>query len=597
MDVHVKNTKLRCINLQNFFKILLSITLLYSFFHIDQGKVEASEALQENKVTLILNTRQLYQNGAVFLAGAPHTVNNGVTFVSIRAIADRLGYKVSYNRNTKQYTFFNDTNRLQLAANESKYSNNGKSFIFPDRAIPYVTNGTMMVPLREISRQLGMTIVPKLSENKVELTWQTTSDQVKLEAMFATTKDTFKIGEPIEIVDQSIATGSPIKNKRWTNNEKAFFTPGPQVISLQIENQLGQISTFAKTIIISSEVMYTKPQFDALFTPVAHKFPIVREEVLNYRVIPFQTEHQPFTLVRSNSPERIVQEGIYYQDDLSGDVRFLIHHQNARPNPVKIYLLAKNNGTTPATVTLNTVGMFGPNRFVAATGKNSVANYLTSFHDKTPVETITIEPDHAELIVKDLSSRAIPTESVITMYADIYADQQLTFQVIVLDEINDLMRTYPFLHGINATRDGRHTRGTFENGNRELTVSQPIGTELSRIIIGDGSVDQYVTGVDNFSNYHETNFGNRGVFYTLHLEKVAPNTALVLNPRGGHYSGAFLVNGQLVMAPENGVLHDPNEVVVLYRTGNTEEKVTIQFIPASGSNLPINILTIPLKIY
>ncbi|RXJ02947.1 hypothetical protein DS745_05020 [Anaerobacillus alkaliphilus] len=578
-------------------KSALIVLLVVSIWSFPEGGGATAETLKENKVTLILNTRQLYHNGAVYLSGAPHVVNKGVTFISIRALADRLGYKVSYNRDTKQYTFSNETTSLQLAANEKQYRFNGKQLSFTDKTVPYTTKGTMMVPLRDVTKMFGMRVFPKLSENKVELIWYTELPKpaAKLEASFETNKVQYKIGEPIEYFDLSVAEGSKIKKVNWTNNEKAFFTSGLQTITLQIENELGHTSIASQTIFIEEEVMYTKPEYDALFTPVGEKFPIVREAVLDYLLVPFQLNHQPMKLVRSNSPERIVQEGIYYQDHLSGNIRFLIHHQNARPNPVKIYLLAKNNGNTTATVTVNNLGMFGPNRFVSATGKNSVANYLTGLQ-QYQTETITIKPDHAELIVAELSSKAIPTESVMTLYADVYADQELSFQVIVLDEENDLQRTYPFLQGINATRDGKHTRGTFENGNRELVVSQVFGTQLSRIILGDGTQDPYVTGVDNFSGYNETNFGNRGVFYTVQLERVAPNTALVLNPRGGHYAGAFLVNGQLVMAPTNGVLHDPNEVVVLHRTGQTEEKVTIQFIPASGSNLPINLLSIPLKI-
>lgn len=586
--------------MSKFLKVFLSISILLSLSPFLTGVAASTtnETMRENKVTLILNTRQLYHNGAVFLSGSPHVVQSGVTFISIRGLADRIGYKISYNPNTKQYTFSNENNSLQLAANEKQYIFNGKVLSFTDKTQPYTTKGTMMVPLREITRLLGLRVVPKLSENKVELIWYTAveNQETKLVANFETNKIQYKIGEPIEYINLSEAVGSNIKTVNWTNNQKAFFTSGPQTITLRVENELGQHSTASRSIFVEEEVMYTKSEFDALFTPIGHKFPVVRAEVLDYLLVPFQLNHEPFTLVRSNSPERIVQEGIYYQDHLSGNVRFLIHHQNARPKSVKIYLLAKNNGNSPATVTVNKLGMFGPNRFVSATGKNSVANYLKAAQQTLIPETIVIKPDHAEVVIKELSSSAIPTESVMTMYADIYADQDIFFQVIVLDESNDLQQTYPYLHGINATRDGKHTRGTFENGNRELIVSQPIGTVLSRIIIGDGVQDPYVTGVDRFSGYDETNFGNRGVFYTVQLERVAPNTALVLNPRGGHYAGAFLVNGQLVMAPENGVLHDPNEVVVLYRTSNVEEKVTIQFIPASGSNLPINILTMPLKI-
>ncbi len=578
--------------------IVFSIIFLLSF---NISQVEAAgttnETMRENKVTILLNTKQLYQNGNVFLSTSPHIVQKGVTFISFRALADRLGYKIAYNSTTKQYMFSNGSNSLQLAIKQKQYTYNGQSFDFTTISQPFIAkNGTLMIPLRDVTKQLGMTIVPKLGTNKIELIWYTpiVVQEVKLEAMFATNKEQYKIGEPIEYVDQSVNVGSPIKSRTWTNNEMAFFTSGPQTITLQVENELGQQSTVSKTIYITEEVMYTKLQFDALVTNPGQKIPIARSEILKYTVAPFQLEHQPFTLVRSNSPESIVEEGIYYQDDLSGKIRFFLHHKNTRPNSVKIYLLAKNNGTTPASVTVTNAGLFGPSSFVSATGKNSAANYLKSLQQNLSFDTIKIEPDRAELIMTELSDKLIPTNNVITMNADIYADQQLTFQIIVLDENNDILRTYPFLHGVKASRDGKHIRGTFENGNRQLVVSERIGTDFSRIIIADGKTDPFVTGVDKLSSFDETNAGNYGVVYTLVLEKLAANTALVLNPRGGHYAGAFLVNDQLVMAPEVGILQDPNEAAVLYRTGMFDEKVTIQFFPAAGSNLPINFLTIPL---
>jgi hypothetical protein len=60
------------------------------------------------------------------------------------------------------------------------------------------------------------------------------------------------------------------------------------------------------------------------------------------------------------------------------------------------------------------------------------------------------------------------------------------------------------------------------------------------------------------------------------------------------YTGAFLVNGNLVQATTDSVLKTPNETCVLYRTGTSSESVDLIFMLASGSNLPINLTFIPL---
>ncbi|MFC7677904.1 hypothetical protein [Paenibacillus sp. GCM10028914] len=69
---------------------------------------------------------------------------------------------------------------------------------------------------------------------------------------------------------------------------------------------------------------------------------------------------------------------------------------------------------------------------------------------------------------------------------------------------------------------------------------------------------------------------------------------VALNARGGHYAGAFLVNEKAVQMTEGSILKDQSEAGMLYRTGSRAETVTFQFVPASGSNLAVNMLFLPL---
>ncbi|MFD0085156.1 copper amine oxidase N-terminal domain-containing protein, partial [Priestia megaterium] len=140
----------------------------------------------------------------------------------------------------------------------------------------------------------------------------------------------------------------------------------------------------------------------------------------------------------------------------------------------------------------------------------------------------------------------------------------------------------------------KHARGTFEHGDRTITLPAPLGGSASRIVLGDQTYDSYQKGYDVLSGFEQTNSGNYGVNYKLVLERVQPNTLIALNARGGHYGGAFLVNGKLTYMTNENILTNSGEAGVLYRTGNAEEKVTIIFSPASGSYLPIHLMFIPL---
>lgn len=308
------------------------------------------------------------------------------------------------------------------------------------------------------------------------------------------------------------------------------------------------------------------------------------EEILSYNIIQPKITEENFKLIRVNNPEQITEEGTHYKDTTKGNVRFLIHNQNALNQPNKIYLIARNETNEEQNIKLNKLGIVGPSPYPTFTGKESVAKYLTS---KSSNKTINLKPNEAKIISTELSDIAIPNKQGITVNLDVYSNDSITYEVIILAENNkiNLQKKYPQVKKAN-----KHTRGTFENGNRHLNIQSKLGSINSRLIIGDGKYDNYIIGLDKISNEQEVNFGNRGVFYTINLEDVEPYTNIILNSRGGHYSGAFKVNGKLIYALEKGLLKNNQQGLIFYQTTNKNEKVKIEFIPASGSNLPINLV-------
>jgi len=89
------------------------------------------------------------------------------------------------------------------------------------------------------------------------------------------------------------------------------------------------------------------------------------------------------------------------------------------------------------------------------------------------------------------------------------------------------------------------------------------------------------------------NYGNGGTVYHLELD-VAPHTAVLLNPRGGHYGGAFIVNDKVVAISNDSILKGPSEAAFLYRSGSFHEKISISYVVAPGSNMPLHLLFVPI---
>ncbi|WP_372632221.1 stalk domain-containing protein [Cohnella sp.] len=410
-------------------------------------------------------------------------------------------------------------------------------------------------------------------------------------ASFTTDKTTYKMGEFITYSDWSTDDENRIVSRVWTNAQRGFFEPGEQTVTLKVTDALGEVDEVSKKITILDEVLYTKEEFDLLYTEIGEKFEMSGSSVLQWPTVPYIINDRQQTLIRANSPETIREEGIYYEDMVSGDVRFLLHNQNGRSKPVKIYIILTNNNAEPATVRMGAKGMAGPNPIVSTVGRAVTGRFLESLLS-TQYSYLQVPAGESRLIFQEYSDKAVKPGDVYSMFADVWMSSSLDFKVVVVDADRDVMSALPNLTILPS--NDRHVRGTFDNANRIMYVNQTLGGEKSRMVLADNIVDTRISGIDKTTGNPVLNAGNYGVLYTIQLNNVQPHTAIVLSPRGGHYAGAFTVNGQVVYMTNSSILRNTNELGMLYKTGDSAESVTITFTPASGSMLPINLLFMPM---
>jgi len=410
-------------------------------------------------------------------------------------------------------------------------------------------------------------------------------------AKFSTDKDTYMIGEFITYTDMSTDDEDRITSRVWKNAERGFFEPGQKTVTLRVTDALGEVDEISKTITITEEVRYTKEEFDLLYTEIGEKFEMSGSSVLQWPTMRYDINDRQQTLIRANSPETIREEGIYYEDMVSGDVRFLLHNQNGRSKPVKIYIVLTNNNLEPATVRMGAKGMAGPNPIVSTVGKAVTGRFLESLL-APQYSYLQVPAGESRLIFQEYSDKAVKPGDVYSMFADVWMSTSLDFKVVVVDAERDVMSALPNLSVLES--NDRHVRGTFDNANRIMYVNQMLGDVKSRMVLADNVVDTRISGIDKTTGTPVLNAGNYGVLYTIQLNNVQPHTAIVLSPRGGHYAGAFTINGKVVYATSTSILRNTNELGMLYKTGDSAESVTITFTPANGSMLPINLLFMPM---
>ncbi|MCJ8011216.1 stalk domain-containing protein [Paenibacillus sp. KQZ6P-2] len=632
----------------------------------DTGTVTVTPTAQtgSNDLILMMNSNKMYQNGKLYLAAQPMAVKNGVSYVSIRAMVERVGLSLTYDNKTKETIIYKDGNELRFKTNSSVYRVNGVSK--PMKGPSYQQNNVFMVPLTSITQALGIpytvdqankrvilslstkpvaafTVQPKeifagdtvtyTTQSKasnglqiVDERWEGKQDVFQEPgtykvthyvkdssgqwsdpytvtvnvlkpneppvANFTTDKDEYKMGELVKITDLSTDDENAIVDRQWMNDRKAFFTPGPVTIRLVVTDKHGAVSEYQKTINISNETLYTEDEFNKLYTPVGDKYTFEGGKVPTWQSVPFTYTSEPATLIRSNSPETVYSEGLLYRETALGNTRFMIHHVNSTGKNMKLYVIATNTYTdTPAQITISNFGMGGPNPYPTLTGKVSNDRYFQSIQNPSDTQVINLAPGESKVIMTDISKIKMKQGDTISALADAFSDYPIQYSFIMIDENKDPLQSLPYL--TNLERDV-HNRGTYPDSIRNIRYDEPVGTSPVRLVLGDNNQDPNLKGIDGIYGTEVSNAGNFGVLYKVTLSHVAPHTLITMNPRGGLYTGVFIVNGQIVQVANNASVNAPNEACVLYRTGNYEENVEIMYTPSPGSNLPINLLLMPL---
>jgi len=411
-------------------------------------------------------------------------------------------------------------------------------------------------------------------------------------ADFTTDKTQYRMGEKINYTDTSTDDNDDIVDAKWTNQKNAFFEAGTHPVTLEVKDGEGLTNSITKFITVTNEVLYTREEFGRIYTQPGDLYDTTGSSVLDYRSIDFTPIDQPAQMIRSNSPETLTEPGVVYDDLVRGDTRFLIYNDNGAQRNFKIYVLATNNNSSKVDIDITAYGKGGPHQYSTNAGKMSTLRYLNSFADPNSYGSLTLAPGETKVVLPEMSDISIKPAQVFSSYFDVSHTANVRYRVVVVEEKDDPIQTLPMLR--NLPVDNKHTRGTFTAADRVIELNQLLGAEESRLVIGDGKIDNYLYGIDAMTGNLMLNIGNFGVIYKLVLPRVAPNTVIGLNARGGHYTGGFIVNGEMVEVTKYSILKDSNQIGVLHRTGTQEEKVEILFTLASGSNLPINMVFLPV---
>ena len=548
--------------------LLAALCLSLSASALALGSVQVVAAVDQNPV---------FVNGAQARLQNPPRVLAGRTLLPLRETAALLGQPLAVSGSALTL------GRLTVDARGPLANLSG---VPQDPASAVNLGGVLYVSARTLSDALGGNI--SFSDDARTLTLTVlapgSGNPLAPQARFSTDKEVYAPGERVVYTEYSFdPDGGDLTARRWTGRQDAFFAPGRYTVGLQVTNAKGLASTaYTRTIQVSGAasdtplsyaLKYAQPG-DVFSDPALTGYPVLNPQTLTPTV-------SSLPLIFSDSPEAPTTSGILYQDSVSGRVRVLAYHMNALPGPARLYLLARNTEDRPVEVTSERLGETAPTRVEGVLGQATLLDYFAPSQGGR----LTLAPGAYAAVY---ASPTLLPGSGVNLMQDLTTTGRVELSVVMLED-----GLPPSAQVIQQTTylppDGRHQRGTFPGAVRSLRVV--LGQLPARLVIGDGSVDPVLTGVDVLTGTPQRLAGNYGVLYDLQVIGTA-GTVVALSPRGGLYRGAMSIQDggvtQAIKLPRAGVLTRPDTPALLWRAQSPQ--LDIDFVPASGSFLPVNLL-------
>ncbi len=327
---------------------------------------------------------------------------------------------------------------------------------------------------------------------------------------------------------------------------------------------------------------------------------------------------QTDTLLLSDSPEYVGPVGgTLSAGTINGNGRIYFYHVNEMSQPHKMAIVLENQTPYASTVhVMRQLKSVASKDYFAAgrdLSRQDLEHPLDESPTAKPLYSLSIPPKGRQLIFSDLENTPVPQDALFTGLVDIKTDAPVYARVMMLPmDLNSVEAS----HWVNNLPiDEIQLRGTYTGAKRNMEVTTPYDTALggAYVEIGNDREDVFINGVDEMQNKaFVRDRGNYGVSYTLKIPtKGEEPFRLYFNPLGGPYSGSFTVKalhqqgarrGETdtrtyhiggadgVSALGDGTILD-SRLMGNYNAGGDE--LTLSFMPAGASNLPIRFLFIP----
>lgn len=375
---------------------------------------------------------------------------------------------------------------------------------------------------------------------------------------------------------------------------------------------------------------------------------MVESGYYGYTHLPAQVKQEAGTLLLSDSPEYVSQDGVLSAGTLEGDGRIYFYHVNEQDKDKKIAVVIENTSDKVNTIRINRTLKADPSSDYFKVGRDlSKADLEQPLRDSSLVESplakkpakvskkalkkgdkskkhqqkvapshralpfsgqarvedqFDLGPGNRRVLFSQLNDVRVKPDDLFSGIIDLQTSQKAFVKVMMLSMEQDPVLASYWIKDLPI--DDVRLRGTYHGMERTMAVATPFDSDQggAYVEVGNDREDPFIQGVDEMDQQAAVkDAGNYGVSYHLTIPTTGEQPfRLYLNPQGGAYSGSFQVSTDTksrrydVGMPNIG----HNTIYDTYDMGSYQggDTLYLEFMPAGASNLPLKFLLVPERL-
>lgn len=244
------------------------------------------------------------------------------------------------------------------------------------------------------------------------------------------------------------------------------------------------------------------------------------------------------TLLLSDNPEYVENTGIYYQDQVKGDVRALYYHVNRTHKSLRTAVVLENKGDSYSVVHITRTGISLPSPDYLAVGKETQLAYF----GKQNANGFILGPGEKRVLCREQEQLTLEPDDLIYGCIDFTVSNPVIATILVYDAHKDPLEYVGKAKVIKPTDN--QLRGSYTGMDRIMTSLKEYNPRRDGVVyfqIGDGEADAFRSGIDATDGTIMTNTGNYGIVYNISIPYRKGGFRAYLAPRGGVYAGVVNV--------------------------------------------------------